>query len=57
MGRRIDQRIYTCSICGEDAKDGDKLWHMGTEIWCEKCCKKVEEAEEAEETDAETINE
>jgi len=51
MGQRIDQRIYTCSICGETPEDGEKLWHMGNEIWCEKCCK------DAEETEEETSNE
>ena len=46
MGQRIIQTIYTCNICGETPEDGEKLWHMGIEVWCEKCCKEVEETEE-----------
>ena len=51
MGQRIIQRIYTCDICGETPEDGEKLWEMVSEIWCEKCCK------ETEETTEETSNE
>ena len=45
MGQRIIQKIYVCDICGEEAKDGDKLWEMGTEIWCEKCINESENEE------------
>ncbi len=42
MGRRIIQRIFTCDLCGETPEDGEKLWYMGNQIWCEKCCDKFE---------------
>ncbi len=35
-------KLYTCSICGERAKNNDTLWILKNEIWCEKC---LEEAE------------
>ena len=38
MRHRITQRIYTCDICGETPDDGEYLWHMNNEVWCEKCC-------------------
>ncbi len=46
MGHRIIQKIYICDICGETPKDGEKLWHMGTETWCEKCCEENESTSE-----------
>jgi len=41
MGQLIIQKIYTCDICGEIPEDGEKLWCMGNEIWCEKCCEEA----------------
>ena len=42
MGNRVTQRIYECSICEQIPEDGEYLWHMGNEIWCEKCIDKAE---------------
>lgn len=38
MGRRITQTIYECSVCRNTPEDGEYLWHMNSEVWCEKCC-------------------
>lgn len=38
MGRRVIQKDYVCAICGHDAEDGETMWEMGNEIWCELCC-------------------
>lgn len=46
MGRIIYQHIYTCDICGKTPEDGEKLWHMNSEVWCEKCRNDIEQAEE-----------
>ena len=43
MGHRITQRIHECSQCGKIPEDGEYLWYMGDEIWCEECCDKEEE--------------
>lgn len=40
MGNRLTQRIYTCDICGYTPDDGEYMWHMGDEVWCEDCCNK-----------------
>lgn len=40
MGAIIIQRIYTCDLCGKTPEDGEKLWHMNSEVWCEACCEK-----------------
>ena len=39
MGHRITQTIHTCDVCGKIPEDGEHLWHMGNQIWCEECCK------------------
>jgi hypothetical protein len=38
MGHRIIQRILECAVCGEIPDDGQYMWEMGAEYWCEKCC-------------------
>ena len=38
MGYRLTQRIYSCDVCGKTPEDGEYMWHMGNEIWCEECC-------------------
>ncbi len=43
MGNRQVQRIYECNRCGIIPEDGENMWWMGSEIWCEKCCKGEEE--------------
>jgi len=43
MGRRITQRIYTCDLCGKTPEDGEYVWEMMGEHWCEECCDKEEE--------------
>ena len=48
MGQRIIQKIYKCDICGETPADGEKLWDMNNEVWCEKCCDEADN--EVEET-------
>ena len=48
MGRRIIQRIYQCDLCGKTPDDGERLWHMNDEVWCEECSdKKPEKTEES----------
>lgn len=43
MGRCLYQRIYECSLCGRKPEDGEKLWEMGSEIWCDYCAERVNE--------------
>ena len=38
MGSRVTQVNYECAICGHKAKDGEHMWYMGSDIWCESCC-------------------
>ena len=38
MGKRITQRIYECSLCAKIPEDGELLWNMNNETWCEECC-------------------
>jgi len=38
MGHRTTQRILTCDVCGVTPDDGEYMWEMGSEFWCEKCC-------------------
>lgn len=45
MGRRIIQVIYTCDLCGNTPKDGDYLWEMNRQVWCESCCDKIDKGE------------
>ena len=49
MGQRLTQRIIECSLCGKVPADGEYIWEMGHEYWCEECCKKQEEAENEDE--------
>ena len=37
MGHRTAQRILTCSICNNTPEDGEYLWEMCGEYWCEPC--------------------
>lgn len=43
MGQRLTQRIYECSLCERVPEDGEYMWHMGNEVWCEKCVDTEEE--------------
>jgi len=43
MGNRVTQVIYQCNLCDKTPDDGEHLWRMGREIWCEKCCTEQEE--------------
>ena len=45
MGQRIIQRVYECSLCNKVPEDGEYLWHMNNQIWCEECCDKVDRGE------------
>lgn len=38
MGHRVTQTIYTCAKCNIIPDNGEKMWWMGNEIWCEQCC-------------------
>jgi hypothetical protein len=38
MGQRTYQRILDCAVCNQTPEDGEPLWDMGGEYWCEKCC-------------------
>ena len=46
MGMRVVQRIYQCDLCGKIPEDGEPLWEMGREMYCEECCDKTEEEDE-----------
>ena len=46
MGHHIRQTIYTCDICDKTPEDGESLWHMNSEVWCESCCDINEGVEE-----------
>ena len=46
MGQRITQRILVCDICGKTPNDGEYMWEMGREVWCEECCEKQENVSE-----------
>lgn len=38
MGHKVIQKNYECAICGHKAEDGEAMWYMGNEVWCESCC-------------------
>jgi len=48
MGRIIIQKIYTCDVCGRTPDNGENMWHMCSEVWCEECCDKDEQETEDE---------
>lgn len=48
MGNLVTQRIHQCDICEKIPEDGENMWHMGRQIWCEECCDKAEESPEDE---------
>ena len=48
MGQRITQIIHECSICGTIPEDGEHMWHMCGETWCEPCCNEDIEKQEDE---------
>jgi len=43
MGFRLTQKIYECGKCGIVPEDGEFMWYMGNETWCEKCCDSEDE--------------
>jgi hypothetical protein len=45
MGYKITQRILECAICGAIPEDGESMWQMGSEYWCESCCEQDDELE------------
>lgn len=51
MGHRTYQRILECSQCGRTPEDGEPMWQMGSEYWCEDCCNKDESDELLESSD------
>ena len=48
MGQIIYQNIYTCDICDKTPENGEKLWHIGSEVWCEECCNRSDNEDEEE---------
>ena len=44
MGYRTYQRILVCDVCGRQPDDGEPMWHMGSEVWCEACCDAADNA-------------
>ena len=46
MGQRLTQRILQCDVCGHAPEDGEHVWEMGWEIWCESCCDDADNAVE-----------
>ena len=46
MGHRVTQRIFQCDLCGTTPDDGEYLWEMCGEYWCESCCDKEHEVDE-----------
>ena len=48
MGQRLTQMIIECSICGKIPANGEYIWEMGREYWCEECCEKAEKTDENE---------
>ena len=51
MGQRITQRILECDLCNKIPKNGDNMWQMGNELWCEECCNKEDEEDREKEED------
>jgi len=49
MGQILTQKIYECSLCNNIPEDGENLWQMGNEVWCEKCCDKEERIDNEDE--------
>lgn len=49
MGYRTTQRILECAICGRTPEDGEYLWEMAGEYWCEDCVDKDNESQEDDE--------
>jgi len=45
MGNRITQRVFQCGICGKTPDDGEYMWEMCGEYWCEDCCENDNEVE------------
>ena len=46
MGHRVMQRVFQCDVCGKTPDDGEYLWEMCGEHWCEDCCDNDHEADE-----------
>ena len=46
MGRRTTQRILECDVCGNTPNNGEPMWEMCGEFWCESCCDKDNELEQ-----------
>ncbi len=38
MGHRVTQTILECGVCNTIPEDGQYLWEMCGEYWCEDCC-------------------
>ena len=46
MGHRTIQRILECAICEKTPDDGEYMWEMNGEHWCEECCDREDDVEE-----------
>ena len=42
MGHRTTQRILKCAICQRIPEDGEPMWEMNSDHWCEQCCDDIE---------------
>lgn len=42
MGHRTTQRILECAICQRIPEDGEPMWEMNSDHWCEQCCDNIE---------------
>jgi len=38
MGHRTTQRILECAVCEVIPDDGEYMWEMDNQYWCEACC-------------------
>lgn len=38
--------VYVCSGCGNEIYDGEKVWHILGEQWCENCIYEAQEVAE-----------
>ena len=52
MGYRVMQRIFECAICGAVPEDGELLWELCRDHWCEACCDRADDVSELIEEDS-----
>jgi|GEM_PF-2546477 len=42
MGQRTTQRILECAICKTIPANGEPMWEMYADYWCDSCCEEQE---------------